>query len=79
MLPPKLPSDIRQSRLLKALRKVGFVINLSHGKGSHAQAVDLKTGRYITVPNHLYKIALYEILKLAEDLGYDATEIINKY
>jgi predicted RNA binding protein YcfA (HicA-like mRNA interferase family) len=79
MLPPKLPSDVKQSRLLKALGKVGFIIDQSHGKGSHAQAVDPKSGRYITVPNYLYKIALYEILKLAEELGYDANEIMNKY
>ncbi|MEK7618505.1 MAG: type II toxin-antitoxin system HicA family toxin [Patescibacteria group bacterium] len=79
MLPPKLPSDVRQSRLLKALRKTGFIIDLSHGKGSHAQAIDPKSGKYITVPNHLYKIALYEILKLAEDLGYNANEIMSNY
>jgi len=79
MLPPKLPSDIRQRRLLKALQKVGFIINTSSGKGSHAQAIDPKSGKYITIPNHLYKIALREILKLAEDLGYDATEIMKNY
>lgn len=79
MLPPNLPSDVRQSRLLKALGKVGFIIDTASGKGSHAQAIDEKTGRYITVPNHLYKIALKQILKLAEELGYDATEIMNHY
>ena len=79
MLPPKLPSDVRQPRLLKALRKAGFIIDVSNGKGSHAQAVDPKSGKYMTVPNHLYRIALYEILKLAEELGYDATKIMNNY
>lgn len=79
MLPLKLPSDVKQSRLLKALRKVGFMIDAKSGKGSHAQAKDPKSDSYITVGNHLYKTALREILKTAEELGYDATEIMNNY
>ena len=79
MLPPKLLSDAKQIRLLRALRRVGFIIDIQSGKGSHAQAVDPKSGKYITVVNHVHKAALREILKSAEELGYDATEIMNKY
>ncbi|MBI2355703.1 MAG: hypothetical protein HYV13_00670 [Candidatus Doudnabacteria bacterium] len=53
MLPPKLPSDVSQSRILKALRKSGFIL--------------IKKGE------------LKEILKQAEEYGYDATAIMDKY
>lgn len=79
MLPPNLPSDIKQSRLIRALEKSGFVIDFRGGKGSHVKAVDQKSGKFITVQNRLYKIALVEILKEAEKLGYDAAEIMRKY
>ena len=79
MLPPKLPSDISQQRLLKALKKSGFIINYTGGKGSHAKAVDPKTKKFITVQSNLYKVALKEILKYAEELGYDAEKILDEY
>lgn len=72
MLPPKLPSDVSQSRILRALKKSGFLINYQGGKGSHCKVVDLKTGKYITVQYHLKKGELKEILKQAEEYGYDA-------
>lgn len=79
MLPPKLPSDIKQTRLLKALKKSGFKIDYHGGRGSHAKIIDQKTGKFITVQYNLYKIVLQEILKEAEVLGYDASEIMHNY
>jgi len=79
MLPPNLPSDISQGRLLKALRKAGLQIDYFGGKGSHAKAINTKSQKFITVPNHLYKVALIKILKQAEKLGHNATEIMDKY
>ena len=79
MLPPNLPSDISQGRLLKALGKIGFQIDYYGGKGSHAKAIDPKNRKFITVPNHLYKVALIKILKQAEKFGYNASEIMDKY
>ena len=79
MLPHNLPSDIKQTRLLKALRKSGFIINYHGGRGSHAKAVDPKIGKFITIQYNLYKVVLYEILKEAEALGYDGSEIMSNY
>lgn len=79
MLPPKLPSDVTQSRILKALRKSGFSIDHLGGRGSHAKAVDPKTGKFITIQHHLKKGELKEILKDAEELGYDANQIMSHY
>jgi predicted RNA binding protein YcfA (HicA-like mRNA interferase family) len=79
MLPPKLPSDVSQSRILKALRKSGFILNWIGGKGSHCKVTDPKSGKFITVQYHLRKGELKEILKQAEEYGYDATSIMEKY
>lgn len=79
MLPPKLPSDVSQPRILKALRKSGFVLNYLGGKGSHCKVIDPKTGKFITVQRHLKKGELKEILKQAEEYGHDATHIMDNY
>jgi len=79
MLPPKLPSDISQSRLVKAFSKVGFIADWSGGKGSHCKLTCPKTGKIITIQSNLYKQVLRDKLKQAEELGYDATQIMNSY
>lgn len=79
MLPPKLPSDVKQRKILNALKKAGFIINYYGGKGSHAKATDPKTDRFITIQKCLKKGELKEILKESEELGYNATEIMNNY
>ena len=79
MLPLKLPSDVSQNRILKALRKSGFLISYVGGRGSHAKAVDPKTGKFITIQYHLKKGELKEILKDAEGFGYDASLIMENY
>lgn len=79
MLPPNLPSDVSQNRILKALKKSGFLINREGGRGSHAKAVDPKTGKFVTVQHRLKKGELKEILKDAESFGYDASKIMENY
>lgn len=79
MLPAKLPSDVRQSRIAKALGKAGFIVNYEGGRGSHCKVTDPRTGKFITIHNHLKKGELKEILKYTEELGYDAGEIMNLY
>ena len=58
MLPPSLPSDVSQKRLAKAFQKVGFVIDPSGGKGGHYKLVDPKSGKFVTLQYHLWKIVL---------------------
>lgn len=79
MLPPSLPSDISQRRLAKAFEKVGFKIDYSGGKGGHYKLIDPKTNKFITLQSKIWKLVLKDKLKQAEELGYDASEIMNLY
>jgi len=79
MLPPNLPSDISQKRLAKAFEKAGFILNVAGGKGGHYKLIDPKTKRFITLQSNVFKQVLKDKLKQAEEMGYDATEIMNGY
>lgn len=79
MLPPNLPSDVSQRRLAKAFQKVGFIIDYAGGKGGHYKLIDPKSKKFITLQSKLWKVVLKDKLKQAEELGYDATEIMNNY
>lgn len=79
MLPPSLPSDVSQKRLAKAFQKVGFIVDVSGGKGGHYKLIDPKSGKFITLQSHIWKIVLKKKLQQAEELGYDAAEIMANY
>jgi len=79
MLPPNLPSDISQKRLAKAFEKAGFILNVAGGKGGHYKLIDPKTKRFITLQSNVFKQVLRDKLKQAEEMDYDATEIMNGY
>ena len=79
MLPPNLPSDISQKRLAKAFEKAGFISNVARGKGGHYKLIDPKTKRFITLQSNVFKQVLRDKLKQAEEMDYDATEIMNGY
>lgn len=79
MLPRSLPSDISQNRLAKAFAKAGFIVNAAGGKGGHYKLIDPKTKKFITLQSNIYKQVLKDKLKQAEELGYDATDIMSKY
>lgn len=79
MLPPNLPSDISQKRLAKAFEKAGFILDASGGKGGHYKLICPKTNKFITLQSKIWKQVLRDKLKQAEELGYDAMEIMNNY
>lgn len=79
MLPPSLPSDVSQKRLAKAFQKVGFILDLSGGKGGHYKLIDPRSNKFITLQSHIWKIVLKKKLQQAEELGYDAVEIMSHY
>jgi hypothetical protein len=74
-----LPSDVSQKRLARAFEKVGFIVNVTGGKGGHYKLIDPKTRKFITLQSKVYKQVLKDKLKQAEQLGYDATKIMNRY
>ena len=79
MLPHNLPSDISQKRLAKAFEKAGFILDVSGGKGGHYKLICPKTNKFITLQWKIWKLVLKDKLKQAEELGYDASKIMDKY
>jgi len=64
----QLPGEIKRSKFIKALIRLGFVINKVGGAGSHCKAVWPKTQKMVIIPAKLRKDVLYYVLKELE--GY---------
>jgi len=68
-MPPlsELPGDLQRKKFLKALRRVGFLIDESGGDGSHVMANWPPTNKSVTIPHRMIpKQALKYILKEIE-------------
>ncbi|MCX6786089.1 MAG: type II toxin-antitoxin system HicA family toxin [Candidatus Komeilibacteria bacterium] len=75
MQPVNIPSDASQKRIIKAFKKIGFVIE-RFGKGSHILVTDPKSGATITVQHRIYKEVIRSYCQALEKLGYDSSEFI---
>ncbi|MBL7053527.1 MAG: type II toxin-antitoxin system HicA family toxin [Candidatus Portnoybacteria bacterium] len=64
----QLPGEIKRNKLLKALKRIGFKIDTTGGKGSHYIAVWPPTGKQITIQQNLRKDVLSSILKEIEKI-----------
>ncbi len=82
-MPPlsSLPGHIKYNRFLRALARLGFIIDKTGGDGSHALA-EYKNHKSITIPYYskIPKEVLYYLLKEIEDItkGEVTWELINK-
>ena len=77
MPPLNIPSDTTQDKILKAFRKIGFIIlDSKRGKGSHRKVEDPKTNHKITVQHKIYKPNVRGYCDDLKDLGYDVDEFI---
>ena len=47
MSPSNFPSDSSQKNVIKAFKKIGFIIDATGGKGSHIKVIDPRTGKRI--------------------------------
>ena len=68
-MPPlsELPGTLPRKKFLKALRRVGFLIDVSGGDGSHAMITWPPTNKSVTIPHQMIpKQALYYLLKEIE-------------
>ncbi|MFA6430017.1 MAG: type II toxin-antitoxin system HicA family toxin [Patescibacteria group bacterium] len=68
-MPPlsELPGDIPRKKLLRALRRVGFVVDESGGDGSHVMINWPATNKSVTMPHLVIpKQALKYLLKEIE-------------
>lgn len=65
----ELPGDISSQKFLKALGRLGFVINRAGGKGDHVKVVWPSSQKSITVDSDLRKDVLYYLLKEIETMS----------
>ena len=62
----ELPGEIKRRKFIKALKRLGFIINTKGGDGSHIKAIWPSTEKSITLPSKIRKDVLYYILKEVE-------------
>jgi len=74
----KLPSDLRRSKFIKALKRLGFVVDKKGGNGSHFKATWPATQKCITIPSKLSKQVLLYVLKEIETHSSVSWEDIDK-
>lgn len=69
----KIPSDVKQKKMLKACAKEG--LRLENGKGSHVKVFNA-FGKFTVVQYNLNKQSVRRLLKQLEALGVKAEKII---
>ncbi len=82
-MPPlsELPGDVPRDRFLRALRRVGFTIDVSGGNGDHVMATWPTTNKSLAVPHRMIpKQVLKYLLKEIEavTLSRVSWEVIRK-
>ncbi len=62
----ELPGEIKRKKFIRALQRLGFVVNKAGGEGSHYKAVWIRNQKSITIQSKLRKDVLYYLLKEIE-------------
>ena len=62
----ELPGEIKRKKFIRALQRLGFIIDKSGGEGSHYKVTWPKTQKSITIQSKLRKDVLYYLLKEIE-------------
>lgn len=63
----ELPGELKRKRFIKALQRLGFIIDMAGGDGSHCKAIWPKTQKSITIQSEIRKDVLYYLLKEIKD------------
>ncbi len=74
----ELPSEIKRKKFIKALVRLGFIIDSKGGDGSHFKATWPKTQKSITIQYKIRKDVLYYLLKEIEECSGITWEEIKK-
>lgn len=74
----ELPGEIKRKKFIRALQRLGFVIDKTGGDGSHYKAVWIRTQKSITIQAKLRKDVLYYLLKEIETVSGLKWEDIKK-
>lgn len=62
----ELPGEIKRKKFIRALQRLGFIIDKVGGDGSHYKITWPRTQKSITLQSKLRKDVLYYILKEVE-------------
>lgn len=62
----ELPGEIKRKKFIRALQRLGFIIDKVGGDGSHYKALWLVNQKTITIQSKLRKDVLYYLLKEIE-------------
>lgn len=73
----ELPGEIKRNKFIRALQRLGFIIDKSGGDGSHFKVTWPKTQKSITIQSYLRKDVLYYLLKEIEQYSGVKWEDIN--
>lgn len=74
----ELPGELKRKKFIRALQRLGFVIDVVGGKGSHYKATWPKTQKSVTIQSELRKDVLYYLLKEIETYSGITWEDIKK-
>lgn len=77
MSPHDLPGDLDVKKLVRALVRLGFIINEKGGKGSHVKAI-WRNEKMVIVQRNLYKQALRHLIREIEEVSGVTWEEIKK-
>ena len=64
-----LPGEIKRNKLIRALQRLGFVIDTKGGKGSHIKITWFRTEKCLTLPQDLPKQTLRYVFKEIEEMS----------
>jgi len=74
----ELPGEIKRAKFAKALKRLGFVIDMTGGDGSHCKATWLSTRKSVTIQKDLRNDVLCYVLKEIEECSGITWEDIKK-
>lgn len=74
----ELPGEIKREKFIRALQRLGFIIDKTGGDGSHFKATWPRTQKLITIQSKLRKDVLYYLLKEIEQYSGVKWEDIKK-
>lgn len=74
----ELPGEIKRNKFIRALHRLGFIVDKTGGVGSHYKLLWPPTQKSITMQAHLRKDVLYYLLKEIERYSGITWEDIRK-
>ena len=77
VMPRNVPSDSSQKKVIKAFKKMGWIVEDPRwGSGSHRLVRDPKSGYEQVIQSKIYKECLKTYCKVLEVNGYDASTFV---